>query len=122
MKTIASFLYFLLTPVTALANPENGSLVGHFRYADINQSSEYTFRDDGMFTGNVTLHKKIVWECAGTWAIGDGMLNYKFTASSVDIVPVGTTGKHRLIEIKSNYFVVEDQNSGRRWTYSRVRE
>jgi hypothetical protein len=121
MKTIL-LLLFLLLPIVTFADPSDSRFIGHFRYADSTQSSEYTFHEDGTFDGSAAVHKKVVWEYAGTWSIGDGMLNYVFTKSSIESVPAGTVAKHKILEIKSDYFVVRDPSTGRRRLFSRVRE
>jgi hypothetical protein len=110
MKSILSLVLFLFTLSLASAAPGNNWIVGHWRYAEQGHSSEYTYRGDGTFTGNVALQGKVVWQFAGTWSIDGDMLNYQYTKSSLQQIPAGKKGGDELIDISKDYFILQTKN------------
>jgi hypothetical protein len=89
-------------------------LIGHWRYADENVSSEYTFKDDGTFTGNIAQHGKVVWETAGKWSIDGATLNYELTSSSKNQVGAGAKDQDRITSITKDYYMIDSGNGGQR--------
>ena len=113
MKTTLFLALISFALSLAIAGTANNWIVGHWRYAKEGRSSDCTYRGDGTFTGNVALQGKVVWVFAGTWSIDGDMLNYQYTQSSVERIPVGTTGGDKLVEITSDHFTLETNNRTR---------
>ena len=109
MKNILSLL-LLCALSAAIAGPSKSWILGHWRYAEENHSADETFCADGTFTGNVAIGGTVVWRYSGTWSIVGDMLNYQYTQSSLQQIPVGKTGGDKLIEISKDHFVLQTAN------------
>ena len=118
MKT--SFIIVLLTCAAAIASPTKDQLIGHWGYGDEKLGSEHTFRADGTFTGTVIKDGNVAWRYAGKWSLVGDILNYEYTESSLERIPVGTTDRDKLIEITKDYYIIEARDGSRR-KYSRVK-
>ncbi|HEY6111979.1 MAG TPA: hypothetical protein VIV62_05655 [Chthoniobacterales bacterium] len=119
MKTTLLFIFLFLTSFLAIADPTKSQFLGHWRHADENLSCDYTFAEDGTFTGNIAQHGTIVWMYAGKWSLAGDTLNYEFTKSSLEQIPVGTTDQDKIIEMTKDYYIIQARDGSRR-KYSRV--
>jgi hypothetical protein len=115
-----SFVIVLLTCAAAMANPTKDPLIGHWRTGDQKLGDEHTFRVDGTFAGHVTEDGKVAWQYSGKWSLVGNILNFEYTKSSLERIPVGTTDREKLIEITKDYYVIEERD-GNRDKYSRVK-
>src|SRR5215213_9402530 len=97
----SSFCLFLLglalSQVAALAEPTTSQLVGRWRHAEERQTYEYSFLEDGTFTGNATRDGAVAWVFGGKWSLEGDAINYEFTASSTSRVKEGTTDRDKLV-------------------------
>ena len=121
MKIAPLLISALLASIVVRADVTKAQLLGHWRYSDDKQSSEYVFHDDGTYSSNVGQHGKIVWELEGVWSLVDDTIYYTLTKSSLERIPVGTKDQDKIIEITRSYFVIETTRGGRR-KYVRVRQ
>lgn len=112
MKT--SFVFVLLTCAASLASPTKDQLIGHWRCTHKQLTSEHTFRADGTFTGSVAEDGKVAWTYAGKWSVVGNILNYEYTESSLERIPVGTIDRDKLIEVTKDYYVIEARDGSRR--------
>jgi len=119
MKFAQILLSLFLLVTYASADAAGYTLIGHWRYSENDHSSEYIFRTDGTFTGDVRLGDRTVWQYAGIWTVAGGRLSYQYTQSSLARIPVGTTGQDKIIEISADRFLIETAD-GSRHTYFRV--
>ena len=87
--------------------------------ADEHQSAEYTFRGDGTFTGQLAQDSKVVWTYAGKWSLAGDTLNYEYTKSSVERIPVGTTDHDKLVEVTKEHYTIEARDGSKR-KYSKI--
>ena len=113
-------LIFLFIPILAISAPKQGQLVGHWRYTDANQTCDMTFAADGTFSGKISRDGAVAWKYAGKWSLADTNLNYEYTESSLERIPVGTTDRDTLVEITKDYYVIEARDGSRR-KYARVK-
>ena len=118
---IALVLVSFLPLQLAGAVPKMGQLIGDWRYAENGHSVENNYHRDGTLSGNVAIQGRVVWELTGTWSLKGDVLNYRYTKSSLDRIPAGTTGQNRIIEIASDHYILETKD-GNRHEYWRVSE
>ena len=103
-------LLFLPLSFTLAFTARGESLLhGHYRYSDKVQTSNIYFNNDGTYTGSYAQHGKTVWEFAGDWSLVGDKLNYKFTSSSVKKIPVGTVDHDRVVEIREDYYIIQNR-------------
>ncbi|MEY2572330.1 MAG: hypothetical protein QOJ87_543 [Verrucomicrobiota bacterium] len=118
-----SFLaVFSLFAIASCASVERGTrseLVGHWRYVDSSQSCDYSFKDDGSFTGAVKHQKKVVSKFTGRWSVKNGALLYTYMSDEFDRIPAGATDRDQLVEVTKDSFLIEATNGERR-RYLRV--
>ena len=95
-------------------------LVGDWRYADENQSCQYSFKSDGSFTGDVRHQSKLVSKFTGRWSIVGQTLHYLYLSDALGSIPAGATDHDQLLEVKKDHFVIQAANGERR-RYVRVR-
>ncbi len=120
MRIAAILIALFLAPVPAFADAGKGNLlVGHWRYADQNQSCTYTLRKDGTFAGEVKRKGEATWKFAGRWSLTGDVLNYSYTKSSLDRVPAGSVDQDKLIEITKDHLVLITLDGSRR-KYTRI--
>jgi hypothetical protein len=89
-------------------------LIGHWIFSDEKVSSEYTFKADGTFTGNIAQDGTVVWEMAGKWSLDGSIINYEITKSSEDQVGTGARDQDRITGIAKDYYMVDAGNGGQR--------
>lgn len=124
MKTrtkIVLFLIFILPLRLTGAEPKMGQLIGDWRYEENGHSVENNYCRDGTFSGNVVIQGHIVWQFVGTWSLKGWVLSYRYTKSSLDRIPAGTTGQDLVIEIADDHFILETKD-GSKHKYRRINE
>ena len=114
MKAFLSIIFLCFASQISIAEPTNKQLIGHWSYADEHLISEYTFREDGTFTGQVTQDTKVIWTFAGKWSLTGDTLNYEYTKSSLERIPVGTTDHDKLLEVTKDHYIIEARDSSKR--------
>ena len=119
VKTRAVTLILFSVAVSCLAGPTKEQFVGHWRYIGEHQTSDYTFRDDGTFSGSLMEEGKIVLEYNGKWSLDGDKLKYEYTKCSPEVIAAGTVDQDRIAEVTPEYYVVETRYYSRR-QYSRV--
>ena len=62
---------------------------------------------DGSFIGQLTQDEKVLWAYAGKWSLDGDTLNYEYTKSSIDRIPVGSKDHDTLTEITGEYFIIQ---------------
>ena len=116
-RTLALLLVSLT--VSVLAGPAKEEFVGHWRYIGEHQTCDYTFKDDGTFSGQMVEDGKIVLEFSGKWSIDGDKLKYEYTRVSPEVITPGTVDQDRIAEVTPEYYIVETRYYSRR-QYSRV--
>jgi hypothetical protein len=108
MKAIFVVVSMLLSAACAYVGPSSSArpLLGNWRYADEVQSCQYSFKNDGSFTGEVRIRAKLVSKFTGRWSVSGPTLSYRY--------------HDQLLEVKSDSFVIQAANGERR-RYLRVR-
>lgn len=119
MKTALSTIFLSLIVTFAVARTNKNQFIGHWRYVNESIINDLIFSDHGTFAGTITDDGKITFRFAGTWSLDGETLSYKYTESTLERIPVGTTDRDKLIEITDQHFVVEVGN-GARQKYSRI--
>jgi hypothetical protein len=121
MKAVLVFISLLLSAAcTNLESPSPArQLVGDWRYADQNQSCQYSFKSDGSFTGSVKQREKLVSKFTGRWSITNKTLHYRYLSDALGSIPAGVTDQDQLLEVKRAFFVIQAANGERR-RYVRV--
>ena len=89
-------------------------LVGDWRYTDQVQSCQYSFKNDGSFTGEVKLRTKLISKFEGRWSVRGRTLLYRYVSDALGRIPAGTTDGDQLLEIRKDLFVIEAANGERR--------
>lgn len=103
----------------AFAGSTKEQLVGHWRHIGDAQTVDYTFKDDGTFTGSITEEGKVILEYAGKWSIDGDKLNYEYTSSTPGIIEAGATDQDTIKEMTKDYYIIETKFYAKR-QYSRV--
>ena len=120
MRIPSTLIALFLVPVLAFADASRHDLlVGRWQYADQNQSCALQFRKDGTFAGKAKLKGGVMWKFSGLWSLAGNLLNYTYTESSLDRVPVGSIDQDKLIEITKEHFVVKAFDGSQR-KYTRI--
>jgi hypothetical protein len=117
------FAALLLLSLGGCASVEHGSrarLVGHWRYADRQQSCDYAFERNGSFTGEVQFQKRIVSRFNGRWSLRGDALLYTYLSDAFGRIPPGTTDRDQILEIKERSFLIRAANGEQR-RYQRLR-
>src|SRR3954470_10196853 len=121
MKYVLAVLSLLAVASCASLDRRNPSdLVGPWRYVDSSQSCDYSFKDDGSFTGAVKHEKKVVSKFTGRWSVKGGALLYTYISDEFDRIPAGATDRDQLVEVTKDSFLIQAANGERR-RYRRVR-
>jgi hypothetical protein len=107
---------FSIAATTDVATTEK--ILGHFRTGNFSNNCDIHFKVRGYYSGICSSKNKILWTYSGVWQIKGHYLNTLYTKSSLRSVPPGTKDKDKIIEIKDNYFIIENQ-SGRISKYVR---
>lgn len=119
MKIKLLSLLLFSVAASGLAGPTKEQLIGHWRYIGEQQTSDYTFLDDGTFTGDLVEDGKIVLHYSGKWSLEGDKLIYEFTKCSPEVIKAGTTDQDRITDLTPEYYIVETRYYSRR-QYSRV--
>jgi len=116
MKAVVAFISLLsLAACATFDSPSRaGQLVGNWRYTDRVQSCQYSFKNDGTFTGEVKLRKKLISKFKGRWSVRGQTLLYSYMSDVLGRIPAGATDRDQLLEIKQDSFVIQAANSERR--------
>lgn len=121
MKTILALFSLLAFSSCATVDRQTKSqLIGDWQYSDASQSCHYSFKPDGLFSGEVTRHSRPVLKFAGRWKIEGNALNYVYLREAFGRIPPGTTDTDILLEVKNDSFLIRAANGDRR-RYLRVR-
>jgi len=122
MKAVLALIsLFLLAACTSVDSPgRTRQLVGDWRYKDQVQSCQYSFKSDGLFTGEVKLRNKLISKFKGRWSVRSQTLLYSYESDALGRIPAGATDRDQLLEIKRDFFVIEAANGERR-RYVRMR-
>ena len=121
MKAVLVFISLLLLAACATidSNGRARQLVGNWRYKDEVQSCQYSFKSDGLFTGEVKLRKKLISEFKGRWSIRGQTLLYSYVSDALGRIPAGATDRDQILEIRKDFFVIQAANGDRR-RYERI--
>jgi hypothetical protein len=121
MKAILVLIPVFLTVACTNLRPPGAAqqLVGNWRYADNRQSCQYSFKDDGSFTGTVKQGGKLVSKFTGRWSISGPILHYHYLSDAMGSIPAGANDQDKLLEVKKDYFTIEAANGEQR-RYLRV--
>ena len=116
MKAVLAFISLLsLAACATVESPRRAQqLVGNWRYADQIQSCHYSFKNDGSFTGEVKLWKKLISKFSGLWSVRGQTLLYRYVGDALGRIPPGATDRDQLLEISKNSFVIQAANGERR--------
>jgi hypothetical protein len=121
MKPVfAALLLFALGACASVERLSRAQLVGHWRYADQQQSCDYSFHPNGSFTGHVKFRTKVVSQFNGRWSLRKNALFYTYLSDSLARIPPGTTDRDQILEIKEQSFLIQAANGEQR-RYHRVR-
>ena len=121
MKPVfAALLLFAMGACTTVERQSRAQLVGHWRYADQQQSCDYSFQPDGSFTGQVKFRTKVVSKFNGRWRLLESALFYTYLSDSLGRIPAGTTDRDQILEIRPQSFLIQAANGEQR-RYQRVR-
>ncbi len=116
MKAVFALISLVL--LTACANVDSPDrarqLVGDWRYADQVQSCQYSFKNDGSFTGEVRLRKKLISKFKGRWSVRGQTLLYSYVSDALGRIPAGATDRDQILEISRNSFVIQAANGEHR--------
>src|SRR5262249_21750645 len=82
-------------------------------------TSNLNFKHDGTFTGNLEFDGQSNGDFSGKWKLKDGTLNYEYTASLNQNIPVGMIEHDRMIELTKDQYTVENA-VGARESFVRV--
>src|SRR3954471_10644006 len=107
MKSVLAFL--VLASLASCASPQprtRAEFVGHWRYADENQSCDYSFKNDGSFTGEVKQKTKVVSRFTGRWDVQKDALLYTYLSDVYGRIPAGATDRDELLEVKTDSFLI----------------
>ncbi len=120
MKTVLAALLLLSLGACASVEQRNrAQLVGHWEYADEQQSCDYSFRPDGSFTGQVKFQTKVVSKFNGRWSLRKNALLYTYLSDALGRIPPGTTDRDQILEIREQSFLIQAANGAQR-RYHRV--
>ncbi|MDP9099559.1 MAG: hypothetical protein M3N48_11290 [Verrucomicrobiota bacterium] len=116
MKAVLAFISLLsLAACATFDSPGRArQLVGNWRYMDQVQSCQYSFKDDGSFTGEVMLRKKLISKFKGRWSVRDQTVLYSYVSDSLGRIPAGATDRDQLLKINKDSFVIQAANGDRR--------
>jgi hypothetical protein len=116
MKAVLAFISLLLLAACATVDSPGGArrLVGNWRYTDQLQSCQYSFKNDGSFTGEVKLRKKLISKFTGRWSVRGHTLLYSYVSDALGRIPAGATDRDQLLEIRKDSFVIQAANGERR--------
>jgi len=116
MKAVLAFISLLLLAACATVDSPGGArrLVGNWRYTDQLQSCQYSFKNDGSFTGEVKLRKKLISKFTGWWSVRGHTLLYSYVSDALGRIPAGATDRDQLLEIRKDSFVIQAANGERR--------
>jgi hypothetical protein len=116
MKAVLAFVSLLSLAACATVNSTNRTrqLVGDWRYADQVQSCHYSFKNDGSFTGEVKLRRKLISKFGGRWSVRGQTLLYRYVSDALGRIPAGATDRDQLLEIKKDSFLIQAANGERR--------
>jgi hypothetical protein len=116
MKAVLAFISLLSLAACATVDSSSSGrqLVGSWRYTDQIQSCQYSFRNDGSFTGEVKLRKKLISKFKGRWSVRGQTLLYSYLSDALGRIPAGTTDRDQLLQIGKDSFVIEAANGERR--------
>jgi len=116
MKAVLSFISLLSLAACATVDfsSPGRQLVGSWRYTDQIQSCQYSFRNDGSFTGEVKLRKKLISKFKGRWSVRGQTLLYSYVSDALGRIPAGATDRDQLLEIRKDSFVIQAANGERR--------
>ena len=121
MKPVfAALLLLSLGACASVERQRRTQLVGHWRYADEQQSCDYSFQPDGSFTGQVKFLRKVVSRFNGRWELRESALLYTYLSDSLGRIPPGTTDRDQILDIKEQSFLIQAANGEQR-RYHRVR-
>ena len=119
MKIKTLLLLLCCVAASCFAGPTKEQLIGHWRYIGEHQTCDYTFLNDGTFTGNLVEDGKIVLQYSGKWSLDGDKLLYEFIKCSPEVIATGTTDQDRITDVTPEYYIVETRYYSRR-QYSRV--
>jgi hypothetical protein len=119
VKRTTLFGLLLFVPILCLAGPSASEFIGHWRYVGESQRCDYTFHQDGTFTGEVSEEGRVILEFAGKWSVEGDTLKYELTKSSTGKIAPGTTDDDKIIEITRDYYIIATHEGVKR-QYSRV--
>ena len=116
MKAVLAFISLLsLAACATFDSPDRArQLVGNWRYLDQVQSCQYSFKNDGSFTGEVKLRKKLISKFKGRWSVRGQTLLYSYVSDALGRIPAGATDRDQLLEIRKDFFVIQAANGERR--------
>jgi hypothetical protein len=116
MKAVLVFISLLLSVACSSLQPLNPAhqLVGSWRYADKIQSCQYSFKEDGSFTGTVKQRDKLVSRFTGRWSVSGQTLHYHYLSDVMGSIPAGATDEDQLLEVKKEFFTIQAANGERR--------
>jgi outer membrane biogenesis lipoprotein LolB len=115
MKAVLALISLLLLAACATVDsPGRAQLVGNWRYRDQVQSCQYSFKNDGSFTGEVKLRKKLISKFKGRWSVRGRTLLYSYLSDALGRIPVGATDRDQLLEIRKDFFFIQAANGERR--------
>jgi len=121
MKPVfAALLLLFLGACAGVERRSRAQLVGHWRYADRQQSCDYAFERNGSFTGEVKFRTKVVSRFNGRWSLRGSALLYTYLSDAFGRIPPGTTDRDQILEIKERSFLIQAANGEQR-RYHRVR-
>ena len=116
MKAVLALISLLLLAACATVDSPGRArqLVGNWRYRDQVQSCQYSFENDGSFTGEVKLRKKLISKFKGRWSVQGQTLLYSYLSDALGRIPAGATDRDQLLEIRKDSFVIQAANGERR--------
>jgi hypothetical protein len=89
-------------------------LLGRWRHTDRSLVLDWTYRGDGTFAGIVTQAGKHISDCTGTWWLEGGTLISIYESDSSGLVEAGYKDRDRILELQSEYFLVQTTGGPKR--------
>ena len=93
-------------------------LVGHWRAIQGPLTIDWSFHQDGTFSGIVASRGELISNFTGTWLLEETWLQSEYTSDSSGAIDVGFTDRDIFLEFTYNCFVIQTRTGKRR--YERV--
>ncbi|WMW80059.1 hypothetical protein RF679_15605 [Undibacterium cyanobacteriorum] len=88
LRYLLPVILVLLSACSKDTAPPN--VIGTWQYSDDRLLTHMTYRSDKTFETDVTLNGKYLGKASGIWTLTGDTIDYVYTASGLERIPVGT--------------------------------